>query len=183
MIADLVDTPLARAIGWTLFHSLWEGAIVAVALLAALWMLRSSRARYLAACLAMLAIVAGFIGTLLIVQHGASLQLTALNLSIPPAPPGDDLNLRNQFARLTASDMLSWLAPFWLAGVIFFHLRGLAGWIAARRLGTLAVSAARPNSGRMRSASFAHAYGYRKRWRCWNRLSSGCLWSSVICAP
>ncbi len=143
MIADtlthLVGTPLAKAIGWTLFHSLWEGAIVAITLLAALWVLRSSRARYAAACLAMLAIVAGFIGTLLFVQHAASLKPTAFNLTIPPAPPGDGFNLRNQFERLSASDVLSWLAPFWLAGVIFFHLRGLAGWIAARRLGSRGV--------------------------------------------
>ncbi len=143
MIADtlkhLVGTPLAKAIGWTLFHSLWQGAIVAIALLAALWVLRSSRARYAAACFAMLAIVAGFIGTLLFVQHGTGIQGTSFNLTIPPAPPGDGLNLRSQFARLSASDVLSWLAPFWLAGVILFHLRALAGWIAARCLGTRGV--------------------------------------------
>jgi GWxTD domain-containing protein len=143
MIADtlkhLVETPLARAIGWTLFHSLWEGAIVAMALLIALRVLRSSRARYAAACLGMLAIVAGFIGTLLFVQHGANLKSTAFNLTIPLAPPGDGFDLRNQFERLSASDVLSWLAPFWLAGVILFHLRALAGWIAARCLGTRGV--------------------------------------------
>ena len=139
MIADLVRTPLAKAIGWTLFHSLWEGAIVAIALLAALQALRSSRARYPAACFAMLAIVAGFIGTLLFVQHAANLKPIPFNLTIPPAPPGDGLGLRNQFDRLNASDMLPWLAPFWLTGVIFFHLRGLAGWIAARRLGSRGV--------------------------------------------
>jgi GWxTD domain-containing protein len=139
MIADLVGTPLARAIGWTLFHSLWEGAIVAVALLAALWVLRSSRSRYLAACLAMLAMVAGFIGTLLFVQYAANLKPTAFNPTIPPAAPGDALSLRNEFATLSASDVLSWLAPFWFAGVVLFHLRGLAGWIAVRRLGSRGV--------------------------------------------
>jgi len=139
ILKHLVDTPLAKAIGWSLFHSLWEGAVVAIALLAALWMLRSSRARYLAACLAMLAIVAGFIGTLLIVQQGANLKADAFDLTIPPAPPGDGLSLRNQFASLSASEVLPWLAPFWLAGVIFFHLRGLAGWIAARRLSSRGV--------------------------------------------
>jgi bla regulator protein blaR1 len=134
-----VGTSLAKAIGWTLFHSLWEGAIVAIALIAALSVLRSSRARYAAACLAMLLIVAGFIGTLLFVQHETGLKGTSFNLTIPPAPPGDGLNLRNQFERLNASDVLSWLAPFWLAGVILFHLRALAGWIAARRLGRRGV--------------------------------------------
>jgi GWxTD domain-containing protein len=143
MIADtlnhLVGTPLAKAIGWTLFHSLWEGAIVAIILTAALSVIRSSRARYAAACLAMLTIVAGFICTLVLVRQAANLNATAFNLTIPPAPPGDGRNLINQFARLTASDVLSWFAPFWLAGVFIFHLRALAGWITARRLGIRGV--------------------------------------------
>ena len=127
----LVGTPLAKAIGWTLFHSLWEGAIVAIILLAALSVIRSSRARYAAACLAMLAIVAGFICTLVLVRQAANLKAPGLNLTIPPAPSGDGLNLINHAG---ASDVLSWLAPFWFAGVIIFHVRALAGCVAARRL-------------------------------------------------
>jgi GWxTD domain-containing protein len=33
-----------------------------------------------------------------------------------------------------AADFLPWLAPFWIAGVVIFHLRSLASWMAARRL-------------------------------------------------
>jgi len=51
LVESWVQTPLAQAIGWTLVHSLWEGALVALVLAAALWALRSSRARYAAACL------------------------------------------------------------------------------------------------------------------------------------
>jgi len=58
LIQTWVQTPLAQAIGWTLVHSLWEGALVALVLAAALWAFRSSRARYAAACLAMLAMLA-----------------------------------------------------------------------------------------------------------------------------
>ena len=47
-----LQTPLAMAAGWALFHSLWEGAIIAVVLAAALAFTRSVRARYTAACLA-----------------------------------------------------------------------------------------------------------------------------------
>ena len=60
LIETWVQTPPAEAIGWTLFHSLWEGALVALVLAAALWATRSSRARYAAACLAMLVMLAGF---------------------------------------------------------------------------------------------------------------------------
>ena len=57
MIA-LVHSPLAWTLGWTLFHSLWEGAIVALVLAGSLAVLRTSRARYTMACLAMLAVLA-----------------------------------------------------------------------------------------------------------------------------
>lgn len=50
----LVDTPLANAVGWTLFHSLWQGALSALVLLAILFAIRSPRARYACACLVML---------------------------------------------------------------------------------------------------------------------------------
>ena len=60
-----LQTPLASALGWALFHSLWEGAIVAVVLAITLAMTRSARARYIAACLAMCAILLCFAITLL----------------------------------------------------------------------------------------------------------------------
>lgn len=66
-----VETPLAGAVGWTLLHSLWEGAIVSAALAAALVALRSARARYPAACLAMLVMLAGFGVTLVRVMPEA----------------------------------------------------------------------------------------------------------------
>ena len=65
-----LQTPLAGALGWALFHSLWEGAIIAVALAATLAMTRSARARYLAACLAMCAILLCFGVTLLRLAPG-----------------------------------------------------------------------------------------------------------------
>jgi GWxTD domain-containing protein len=34
----------------------------------------------------------------------------------------------------TLAALLPWIAPFWAAGVLFFQLRSLGGWIAARRL-------------------------------------------------
>ena len=55
-----VQTPAARALGWTLVHFVWEGAAIALGLAAALRAVRSSRARYAAACLAMLGMLAAF---------------------------------------------------------------------------------------------------------------------------
>ena len=50
-------TPVATAVGWTLLHSLWQGALLATALAAAMVVLQSSRMRYAAACVAMLAML------------------------------------------------------------------------------------------------------------------------------
>jgi bla regulator protein blaR1 len=46
----LVQTPFAKSLGWTIFHTLWEGAVVAGILFVALLAIRSARARYAAAC-------------------------------------------------------------------------------------------------------------------------------------
>jgi bla regulator protein blaR1 len=59
-----VMTPLAQAMGWTLLNSLWEGALVSASLGAALWTTRSARARYAAACVAMLVMLGGISLTL-----------------------------------------------------------------------------------------------------------------------
>src|ERR1019366_3213381 len=132
-IEPWVQTPLAQAIGWTLVHSLWEGAVVALVLAVALGALRSSRARYAAACLAMLAMLAGFGVTFSRVMqrrpgHIAPLVNArgVLSLEVIEVPKG--------LVRRRAADFLPWLAPFWMAGVAIFHLRSLASWMGARRL-------------------------------------------------
>jgi hypothetical protein len=60
LLESWVQTPLAQALGWTLFHSLWEGVLAAAALAAALCVIHSSRVRYIAGCVALLAVLAGF---------------------------------------------------------------------------------------------------------------------------
>jgi GWxTD domain-containing protein len=136
LLENWVHTPAAAALGWTLAHSLWEGALVALMLGAALLVLRSSNARYIASCAAMLALLIGFLLTFRIVLAeqrilGALGQVHAI--PIIPAALGDGLIVAAN-KRVHAADYLPWLAPIWIAGVLFFHLRGLASWIAARRL-------------------------------------------------
>jgi GWxTD domain-containing protein len=133
LVETWVQTPLAQAIGWTLVHSLWEGALVALALAAALWAMRSSRARYAAACLAMLAMLAGFGFTFarLMPRQPAHVAVVA-NARGGPLPAG--FEAPKSLVRRRAADFLPWLAPFWMAGVAIFHLRSLASWMAARRL-------------------------------------------------
>ena len=132
LIQTWVHTPLAQAIGWTLVHSLWEGAVVALVLAAALWAFRSSRARYAAACLAMLVMLAGFGFTFARLMPRGSHVATIANARGALLPAGFDEP--KGLVQRSAAGFLPWLAPFWILGVAIFHLRSLASWMAARRL-------------------------------------------------
>ena len=129
------QTPLAKALAWTLLHTLWEGAAAALLLAAALYALRSPRARYAAACMALLALLVGFTTTLARLWPAGAASVTA-HVAPLPGPPQIDMAASDAAAphAFHAADLLPWLAPFWMLGVLAFHLRALAGWIAARRL-------------------------------------------------
>jgi GWxTD domain-containing protein len=126
-----VQTPLAQAVGWTLFHSLWEGALVALVVAVAFRAICSSRARYAAACLAMLVMLAGFGFTFarLMPRQRSHVVTIARAVSLPAGLEESKIPVQHR-----AADFLPWLTPFWMAGVVIFHLRSLASWMAARHL-------------------------------------------------
>ncbi len=133
-MTNFVHSALGAAIGWTLFHSLWEGAAVALLLAVALRVLRSSRARYRIACLAMLAILAVFSYTFVRVIPGAHASVQTLT---GPGSYGGLDGAQHSIrppGGFQAADFLPWLTPFWVAGVMLFDLRTLVSWMAARRL-------------------------------------------------
>jgi GWxTD domain-containing protein len=72
------------------------------------------------------------------IQTGSGLVLSLLH--VPPL--GDGTFAVKIPGRLRAVDYLPWLAPFWFAGVLFFQLRGVGSWLAARRLRRRGVCAA-----------------------------------------
>src|SRR5580658_5216201 len=90
LLENWVQTPAAAALGWTLAHSLWEGALVALALAVAFCFLRTSRARYAAACLAMLGLVgiAGLTFIRVMPQRIPHPPVAGMG-RIPPAVPFD----------------------------------------------------------------------------------------------
>ena len=138
-----IDTPLAGAIGWTLLDSLWQGAILAAVLAAFLAATRSPRARYAAACVAMLAMFAAFCLTLVLVApEGARPLQTGGSTAFPrwDVPPGPDAPGSSNTG---LGAIAPWLAPFWIMGVCVFYLRHAAGWISVsgmRRRGVCCVS-------------------------------------------
>jgi GWxTD domain-containing protein len=149
-----VQAPVARALGWTLAHSVWEGAAVAAALAAALFVFRprSARVRYALACGAMVAMLAGFAVTLAVLwpkpepllaipagRMPAFTQTTAVGLPMPPETP---------------RDWLGWLVPFWMAGALLYYAYSAGGWVAARHLRLRGVTPA-PEEWRRRLRALA----------------------------
>jgi GWxTD domain-containing protein len=129
------EIPMMRvALGWTILHSLWQGAVAALALAAALSVIRSSRIRYGAACLAMLGILAGFGLTLSRTIRDGSVTTVKMTPRLPTAPLDAAERAHRVPPRFSAANVAPWLTPFWMAGVVLFHLHSLASWIAARRM-------------------------------------------------
>jgi beta-lactamase regulating signal transducer with metallopeptidase domain len=135
------------ALGWALFHFLWQGALVAALLGALLWFLRNRTPalRYALACGALATMFALPVATAWsLAARGAgrsSPETGASNLSsgaLPfPASTGADANvdpmipatLRNRLEALRP-----WALSVWFAGVLFLSVRFLGGLAAARRL-------------------------------------------------
>jgi GWxTD domain-containing protein len=146
LLQTWVHTAGAASLGWTLVHSLWQGALIGLALAAAFCGLRSARARYTAGCLAMLALMTAFCVTF---QHVLAEQRIQGGFGQPlpiwaaPAGLGDGSIVAKVPPRFAAVEYLPWLAPFWIAGVLFFQLRGVASWMGARRLRGTGVCVAR----------------------------------------
>jgi GWxTD domain-containing protein len=132
-----IGSPACVALGWTLFHSLWEGAIVAAALGALLAALRSPRVRYAAACLALLVMLTAFAATLahLLPEAGGGAG-TFAKLPLSPWVGSAHASAGDGKVALDAvvSELVPWLAPLWLAGVCLFYLRYAAAWLWLYRL-------------------------------------------------
>jgi GWxTD domain-containing protein len=132
MIETFVRMPLAAAIGRTLLHSLWEGAVVALMLSIVLAAARRPLVRYAAACAAMIAMVAAIGVTLALLWPEPAVRYALPRLALTGSTAGG--GLASPMSAVKPADVLGWLAPLWAAGVVLFYLRGAAGWIAARQL-------------------------------------------------
>jgi len=145
VLESYVQSEFAKALGWTLVHSLWEGAAIALLLAIVLGVARSSRVRYAAGSVAMLALLISFGVTLYRLAPQEIGRPKALQrLPRPANPPADKPADSNARTPWDASELLPWLAPMWLVGVLLFQLRCLISWTAAARLGRRGVCGASP---------------------------------------
>lgn len=134
MLIQLLRSPLADAVGWTIMHSIWEGAIIAAALGAVLLITRSPRARYTAASTAMLLQVLACVLTLTYLfpstaQQNATVSVAGIQSLGQHAPPQGSGQWDFQLAALAP-----WLTLVWITGVAMFSLRSFAGFLSVARL-------------------------------------------------
>lgn len=140
-LETLIANPAAAAIGWTLLHSLWEGAIVAAVLGAMLLILRTARARYLAACAALVALLALFSLTLLRLAPESG-QSFPVRERIVPAwnRVAEDVGSSHWSPNLAGA-----LALLWMAGVLVMFGRYSVSCISVGRFRRRGVCCA-PNA-------------------------------------
>jgi hypothetical protein len=139
-LQEVVRTPAAQALGLALAHSDWQGAAAALALAAVLWLTRSARIRYAAACAALVLMSVLFGATLVrSIPEGPAARKQAILRAGVAGRSGSGPLSRPPESALSA--FLPWLAPFWAAGVLAFHLRAVAGWNGVRRLRRTGVCA------------------------------------------
>jgi beta-lactamase regulating signal transducer with metallopeptidase domain/protein involved in polysaccharide export with SLBB domain len=134
----LVNEPVLRRLGWTLLHSVWQCAVIAVLLAVVLSLLRRSSARYLVSCAALLAAAAAPAATYVLLARPPGAQPAISHFIVPAAPVqpaaglGLDLTTRPTIDPLHAS--LPGAAIVWLAGVVLLCARHVGGWIAVHQL-------------------------------------------------
>ncbi len=144
-------TPFTEALGWTLVHFLWQGALIAIVLACALALLhkRSPRLRYAICCVALLVLAVMPLATLW--QLSQPVLLSGPRITVDEIP--DRLVAAAYGGHLDASlmqrivIMVDRATPailiFWLAGVVVLLVRLSMGLVVAnrmKRIGVLPVS-------------------------------------------
>jgi len=134
LLETWVASPLAAMLGWTLLHSLWQGALIVAVLALLLAASRSPRVRYAAACAALLAMLASFGVTLACVAPEVVRTQRALRLPNAFYPLPDGRAGGPALADSSLAAIVPWLAPCWMTGVWLFYLVQAAGWLSLGRL-------------------------------------------------
>jgi bla regulator protein BlaR1 len=119
--------PLTAALGWTLLHSLWQAALVALLLAVVLRATgsKAAQARYCCACAAMILVATMFISTFLLFAWAPIASWSALQSGHNAA-----IDLANgPFTKLIRlPEFFPALTRIWLLGVSMFLIRLLVGW-------------------------------------------------------
>jgi beta-lactamase regulating signal transducer with metallopeptidase domain len=122
------------ALGWSLLHFLWEGAIIAVLAAGVLAVLRRSGAhiRYAVNCAALILMLIAFVATL---QEMRTVPASSRSASDAAAatPAAPDPASWGGPALAPVRDYMPALVWAWFGGVIALTIRSIGGWAAAGR--------------------------------------------------
>jgi beta-lactamase regulating signal transducer with metallopeptidase domain len=154
---------MIQALGWTLVHFLWQGAAIALLLALANRALRraSAQARYVAACAALLLMLAAPVATFLrlsrpfaagpVVAAASTAHISAAVIPAagPTVPPAGGI------------PWLPLIVALWTAGVALLSIRMAGGLLVARRLKLRATPVA-SHEWRERIGNLAARIGLRR---------------------
>ena len=164
----LLGKPIFQALGWTLIHFIWQGALIAIIHAGVSVLLRRStaNARYAAACVAMLMMLLAPAVTIFVVtsvqEPSLSSEPAALVSNTQPSgartlsvddklaagfiesEPETAAVLQTSPMKQWAADRLPrampWFLGLWFLGVLFLSLRFAGGLVTAQRLKRLETS-------------------------------------------
>ena len=142
--------PLVQALGWTIVHALWQGALIALLLTLGLAALRRKPAyvRYRLAVGAQLLALIAAIGTFAILYqtdkpmyNGPETLLYTFSTPAYATPTGESASWKHNLYLLTAffDRNIAFITAVWLLGVGLFTLRLLGAWTYTRRLAKVSV--------------------------------------------
>ena len=166
-IETLLDKPIFQALGWTLIHFIWQGALIAIIYVSVSVLLRrfTANVRYAAACSAMLLMLLAPAATMFAISYSADTSPAAIAAGttadvqtaeaigqspanqLMPATQSEIESAPAQanWIKLWAQDRLPrampWLLALWFAGVLFLSLRFAGGLITIQRLKRIETSA------------------------------------------
>lgn len=159
----------AIALGWSLVHSLWQGALVALALAAALALVdrKAAAGRYALSCSALALLALLPVVTYFQVRTPAEPGEPVAALPVAGAEVvGErayEAEVPTFFHRMAAAvtPALPWIVTAWLAGVLAFSIRLAGGWLRVRRMASKEVRPA-PEPVRKALRRLAEATGLRR---------------------
>ncbi len=185
-IANLFTPELLEAIGWTIIHSLWQGALVAVLLTIVLNTLKhnASTNRYVVSVTALFAMLQISLFTFFTVYepHADFSHLTAPsaiigneipnfatnsgnlggeNLTIRETSISEDIAASIQFIKQVIANNLNYVVSIWIIGVALFTIRFLGGLLYVNRLKTKMVGLA-PEKWQIMANEISHKLRLRK---------------------
>lgn len=184
-----IDSPLMRALGWTLVHFLWQGACAGAVYAALRYTLRSHSpaARYQLAMVALMVMAVMPIVTLLHLLNAAPMHaqtqvLAPFSVSAvilhPQITQASGMGMALlEITKVLIQRLVPWAVPLWILGVMVMSVRVWRGWQQTRLLRRTAVfsplPAWRPSIDRLQTI-----LGIRKTVRL--AVSAGITVPSVI---